>query len=260
MFATVTKSDLQLQQDVQREMRWDTRVGPTEVGVEVDRGIVTLAGTVASYAKKFAAIEAAHKVVGVLDVADDLTVHYPGSGKKTDAEIASAVRHSLEWDAFVADQRIKSTVSDGWVTLEGDVEYLREKEDAERAVRYLTGVKGVWNRIVVRATKAEPEVVRKAIEEALERRAEKDADRINVEVQGGTVTLSGRVGSWLERGTRFSARLSTPPASRASAASSVWIPSSEASFEERIFRGNGGYMTDVLMVIDDVASDGDRSG
>lgn len=199
MFATVTKSDFQLQQDFQREMRWDTRVGPTEVGVEVDKGIVTLAGTVDSYATKFAAIEAVHKVVGVLDVADDLTVHYPGSGKKTDAEIASAVRHSLEWDAFVADQRIKSTVSDGWVTLEGDVEYLREKEDAERAVRYLTGVKGVWNRIVVRATKAEPEVVRKAIEEALERRAEKDADRINVEVQGGTVTLSGRVGSWLER-------------------------------------------------------------
>jgi osmotically-inducible protein OsmY len=199
MFATVTKSDLQIQQDVQRELRWDTRIGPTEVGVEVDKGIVTLAGTVNSYAKKFAAIEAAHKVVGVLDVADNLTVHYPGSGKKTDAEIASAVRHSLEWDAFVADQRIKSTVSDGWVTLEGDVEFLREKEDAERAARYLTGVKGVWNRIVVRAKKAEPKVVLKAIEEALERRAEREAERINVEVQGGTVTLSGRVRSWLER-------------------------------------------------------------
>ena len=199
MYETVTKSELQIQQEVMRELRWDTRIGQTQVGVEVDRGIVTLSGTVDNYAKKWAAKEAAHRVAGVLDVADDVVVHFPGSGKKTDTEIAKAVRHALEWDAFVADQKIRSTVADGWVTLEGEVEFLREREDAGRVVRYLAGVKGVWNKITVKTKLLQPGEVRKTIEDALERRAEREAESIQVGVAEGTVTLTGRVRSWLEK-------------------------------------------------------------
>jgi len=199
MLETFQKTDLQIQQDVMRELGWDTRIGPAKVGVEVDKGIVTLTGTLENFAKKHAATEAAHRVVGVLDVANDILVHLAGSPGKTDTEIARAVRSALEWDAFVPDQRIRSNVSDGWVTLEGDVEYLRESEDAARVVRRLDGVKGVWNQIIVKPKKVEPAAVRKMIEEALERRAEREAEQIGVAIEYGRVTLSGKVHSWLEK-------------------------------------------------------------
>ena len=194
-----TKSDAQIQQEVLRELQWDTRVEETEVGVEVDNGIVTLTGTVSSYAKKMAAQEAAHRVAGVLDVANDIQVKVPGSLGRTDTEIAQAVRHELEWNALVPDERIRSTVSEGSVTLEGNVDFLREREDAERAVRYLLGVRGVHNRIVVNPHEVEPEEVRGAIEEVLERRAEREAERIQVTVHDGMVILSGKVNSWPEK-------------------------------------------------------------
>lgn len=199
MLETLRKADLEVQQDVMRELRWDTRIGPTAVGVEVDKGIVTLTGTVENFAKKYAAAEAAHRVAGVLDVANDIMVHLPGSPGKTDTEIARAVRSALEWDAFVPDQRIRSNVTDGWVTLEGEVEVLREREDAGGVVRRLAGVKGVWNEITVKPRKVDPVALRKMIEEALERRAEREAEQIGVTVHDGTVALSGKVYSWLEK-------------------------------------------------------------
>jgi osmotically-inducible protein OsmY len=199
MLATVKKSDLEIQQDVMRELRWDTRIGPTEVGVEVDKGFVTLTGTVTNFAKKHAATEAAHRVAGVLDVANDITVHFAGSPGKTDTEIARAVRHALEWDAFVPDRRIRSNVSAGWVTLEGEVEFLRECEDAARVVRRLESVKGVWNQIAVTPKKVDPVALRNMIEDALERRAEREAEQIGVAIDDGTVTLSGKVRSWREK-------------------------------------------------------------
>jgi osmotically-inducible protein OsmY len=199
MLETIRKSDLTIQQDVMRELRWDTRIGPTEVGVEVDKGVVTLTGTVENFAKKHAATEAAHRVAGVLDVANDIKVHLAGSPGKTDTEIARAVRSALEWDAFVPDQRIRSNVSDGWVTLEGEVEFLREREDAGRVVRRLGGVKGVWNQITIKPSKADPKAIRKLIEDALERRAEREAEQIGVAIEDETVTLSGKVNSWLEK-------------------------------------------------------------
>lgn len=142
-----TKSDSQIQQEVLRELKWDTRVEETEVGVTVERGIVTLTGTLASYGKKLAAQEAAHRVFGVLDVANDIQVRVPGNMARTDAEIAQALRSALEWDVWVDQERIKSTVSNGWVTLEGDVGLFREREDVERVVRRLTGVRGLTNKI-----------------------------------------------------------------------------------------------------------------
>ena len=195
----VVKSDEQIHQDVLRELRWDSRVDDTEVGVEVDQGVVTLTGTVASYAKKLAAKGAAHRVTGVLDVADDIRVKVPGSLGRTDTEIAQAVRHALEWNVLVPDTRIMSTVADGWVTLEGSVDRLRERDDAERAVRHLLGVHGVQNTLVVRPTTVKAERVREVIEDALERSAAHEVKRIQVQVSDGAVTLTGRVHSYAEK-------------------------------------------------------------
>jgi osmotically-inducible protein OsmY len=199
MLVITTKSDRQIQQDVLRELRWDSRVDDTEVGVEVDKGIVTLTGTVDSYAKRLAAREAAHRVVGVLDVAEDIEVKSPGSLERNDTEIARAARVALEWDAFVPDQKIRSTVTDGFVTLEGEVSSLREKEDAEAAIRNLTGVQGVRNRLFVAAVKADPVKLRESIEEALERQAEREAEHIRVRVEDGTLVLEGKVRTWPEK-------------------------------------------------------------
>jgi osmotically-inducible protein OsmY len=198
--STTTKSDVQIQQDVLRELACDPRVEEAEVGVSVQDGVVTLSGTVTSWAKRMAGQEAAHRVTGVLDVANDITVKLSGGLVRSDTEIAHAVRQALEWDVFVPDTRIQSTVSNGWVTLMGTVDAVSEREDAERAVRNLIGVRGVLNQISVSQPRIAPERIRTAIEEALERRAEREARRIDVTVSpDGEVTLGGRVRSWAER-------------------------------------------------------------
>ena len=200
-----------LEQDVLRELKWDPRVEEKDIGVEVERGVVTLTGTVSSWATRAAAQEAAHRVTGVLDVANDIKVKLPGSLERTDTDIAQAVRRALEWDALVPHERIQSTVSNGWVTLEGTVDSLTQREDAERAVQNLVGVRGVSDKMTVLSTEpVEPARVREAIEDALERRAEREAKRIRVEVTAtGTVTLTGAVRSWAEkRATLAAARFS----------------------------------------------------
>jgi osmotically-inducible protein OsmY len=199
MMRILTKSDSQIQQDVLRELKWDTRVEETDVGVEVDRGVVTLTGSVTSYGKRVAAQQAAHRVVGVLDVVNDIQIVVPGSGQRTDTEIAHAVRAALEWDADVPDERIQTTVSSGWVTLDGSVDFWSQRQDAERAVTRLISVRGVTNRIIVKPPSVDIQPIREAIEEALERRAEREARELRIEVHGGKVILSGRVHSWRER-------------------------------------------------------------
>jgi osmotically-inducible protein OsmY len=194
-----SKTDSVIQQEVIREMKWDTRVDPGEIGVAVNDGVVVLSGDVDSYAKKMAAQEAAHRVAGVLDVANEIEVRIPGKIARTDADIARAVRQALEWDVWVRDDLIQSAVSNGWVTLEGKVELLRERDDVVSAIRSLAGVRGVTNNIVVTASKVEPEDVREMIEQALGRRAEREAQRIKVSVVDGKVTLSGPVHSWAEK-------------------------------------------------------------
>ena len=199
MTVMTVKSDREIQEQVLKELRWDSRIRQEEVGVEVDEGVVTLTGTVDSWAKKLAAKEAAHRVMGVRDVADDVRIKLPGSLQRTDTEIAQDVRLALEWDAFVPDKNIRSTVSDGLVTLEGEVNTLLQKHDADRAIRNVRGVQGVNNWLTVAVVKADPGKLRKSIEEALERRAEREADRIRVMVDDGIVTLEGRVRTWPER-------------------------------------------------------------
>jgi osmotically-inducible protein OsmY len=210
MIPAMKKTDTQIHHDVLDELTWDSRVAETEVGVEVDKGVVTLTGTVTSWAKRLAAEEAARRVIGVLDVANDIEVKLPGTLARTDTEIAQAVRHALQWDVFVPDEKITSTVSDGWVTLNGAVETGSQRSDAGRAVRNLTGVKGVVNQITVTSLKPVTADVRKAIEQVLERRAAREARRIHVDVRDGVVSLSGVVHSWAERKSVVAAARFTP--------------------------------------------------
>lgn len=204
------KTDTQIHRDVLEELRWDSRVDETEVGVEVDAGVVTLTGTVTSWAKRLAAQEAARRVIGVLDVANDIKVKVPGGLTRTDTEIAQAVRRALEWDVYVPEEKISTTVADGWVTLEGTVDRWSQRSDAERAIRNLTSVKGVINKISVKPAEPVAEDVRKAIEQALERRAEREARRIQVEVRNGLATLTGSVHTWAERKSVLAAARFTP--------------------------------------------------
>jgi osmotically-inducible protein OsmY len=204
------KTDIEIHRDVLEELKWDSRVDETEVGVEIDKGVVTLTGTVTSWAKRVAAENAARRVSGVLDVANDIKVKLPGGVGRTDTEIAQAVRHALQWDVFVPDEKITSTVTDGTVTLAGSVDRLSQRDDAECAVRNLTGVRGVVNTITVKASKPAHDAVRKAIERALERRAEREARDIKVEIHDGIVTLTGPVVSWAERKAVLGAARFTP--------------------------------------------------
>jgi osmotically-inducible protein OsmY len=192
------KSDDIIKRDVLAQLGWNTRVKQTEVGITVKDGVVKLTGTVDSYAKKIAAQEAAHSVRGVLDVANDLEVKVPGSSGRTDSEIAQAVRCALEWNVFVPADRIRTTVSNGWVTLEGSVEHYSEGVAAVHTVRDLAAVRGVTNRIKV-TTRVDPEWVKLLIEDVLELRADREAARIRVEVEEGKVILTGAVTSWNEK-------------------------------------------------------------
>lgn len=193
------RSDRDLKQRVLRELKWDSRIDWATINVEVNDAVATLTGAVSSYAQKIAAQEAAHRVAGVLDVANDIEVTPLDHFIRTDSEIAGAVRNALEWDALVPNELIQSTVSDGWVTLEGEVNYWREHNDAERAIRQLAGVVGVINKITIRKQAVNAKQLHEEIEFALERRADREAARLRIEVNDGTVDLWGRVHSWQEK-------------------------------------------------------------
>ncbi len=199
MTVAALKSDAQVKADVLNELKWDATVDETEVGVLVRHGIVTLTGSISAYPKKLAAIDAAHRVHGVLDVVDDMRVRVPTIWERTDEDLAAAVRSVLTWDVLVPDDRVASTVSGGVVTLRGNVPTWTQRYDTERAVRRLTGVKSVVNQITVGAKPMDPGQIKREIEEALERQTEREARRIGVSVRDGVVTLTGTVRSWAEK-------------------------------------------------------------
>lgn len=193
------REDARIQLDVLSELQWDTRVDETDVGVEVDAGVVTLTGAVGSWAKRVAAQEAAHRVRGVLDVANDVRVKTSADPELSDADIAHAVRRALEWDVQVPDERIRTTVTDGAVTLEGSVDNWNQREDAELAVRNLHGVRSVRNELTVQPEALSPVDIQHAIRAALGRRAEEASKHVHVVVSDGKVLLSGHVRSAAEK-------------------------------------------------------------
>lgn len=195
---TPASTDREIQDAVLDELAWDTRMAPAEVGVEVHGGVVTLTGTVPSWAKKLAAEEAAHRVTSVLDVANDIRVKLLVE-EPTDTEIAAAVRNALAWDVFVPEQRIESTVADGVVTLKGCVETYAQREDAERALRNLAGVRMVFNDIAVETADVTPDALRSSIRDALDRHTNRELNKLQIDIENGRVTLHGSVQSWRER-------------------------------------------------------------
>jgi osmotically-inducible protein OsmY len=192
------KTDTQLQQDIVAELHWEPSLNATHIDVTVKDGVVTLTGFVSSFTEKWTAEYAVKSIAGVKAVADDLEVRLPGASERTDSDIARAAVNALEWNTSVPHERITVTVRDGWLTLEGSVDWAYQKTATEDAVRHLMGVKGVTNALTV-----QPKVVVTAIyakiAEAFKRNAALEAQEIWVEVEGNKVILRGNLHSWSER-------------------------------------------------------------
>jgi osmotically-inducible protein OsmY len=193
------KSDARIKADVLSELAWDPRIRDNNVTLTVRSGTVTITGQASSLAAHVAIVDAVHRVQGVLDVVDEMTVAPSASAICSDDEIAHAVREALRWDAYLPDDRIKSTVSSGVVTLQGVVDSWSNRLDAKKAVQRLIGVRSIVNRITVGGAVIDPIAIKLQIERALERRAEREARRIVVSVRDGVVTLTGPVASWADR-------------------------------------------------------------
>ena len=191
------KTDLDLQRDVAAELKWEPRLKEDEIGIAVRDGVVTLTGVVPDYAQRRIAEKAAERVAGVRAIAQELAVKVPDRYRRTDTELAHQVVNALAWDIEVPST-VKAKVENGWLTLEGEVQWQFQRNAAERAVRYLTGLKGVSNLVSLKAH-ASPYDVAQHIKSALHRSAEADARKVQVTAMGGKVVLTGTVRSWPER-------------------------------------------------------------
>ena len=203
------KTDSQLQQDVMAELKWEPTVHAEQIGVEVNNGIVTLAGHVDSYPAKWNAERAAQRVAGVKGLAVEIDVQLNESIKHTDADIARTAKNVLLWTTYLPKDSVKIMVEDGWITLSGQVQWGFQRSTATAAVRYLMGVKGVSDQITIKPTLSATSV-KNDIEAALKRRAVNEANAIKVAVSGTEVTLTGKVPTWAERDAAGSAAWGTP--------------------------------------------------
>jgi len=191
----MSKSDIQLKKDIEEELRWDPKVNSAQIGVTVNNGAVSLLGAVDTYAEKWAAEDATKRVGGVRTVAQDLSVKIQNEHKHSDSEIADAVQSAIKWNVYVPNT-ITAKVQQGAVTLEGQVIWNYQRDAAERAVRYLTGVIAVYNNVTLKQPQVSESQVKEKVLAALQRQATTDAKSIQVDTSGGKVTLTGHASSW----------------------------------------------------------------
>ena len=192
------KNDTELKNDVVAELKYEPSVNITEIGVLVKDGAVTLNGFATSYGEKWDAVSATKRVAGVRAIADDIVVKLPYSLVRTDGDIGAAAADQISWCSSIPAGTIKIVVRDGWITLEGGLEWGDQKSDAEDNLRRLSGVKGVTNLITIKS-KPGARDLKKTIGSAFERSALLDAEKIEVEVEGNNVTLIGKVRNYAER-------------------------------------------------------------
>jgi len=192
------RPDADIERDVKEELKWNPDLDATDIAVSVKKGVVTLAGFVRSYTDKYEAEAAAKRVSGVVGVANDLEVRMPNVDQRPDPEIGRDAVAALKSQLPVSSENIKVIVRNGWVTLEGEVEWQYQRQTAENAVRRIKGVKGFINSIILKP-KTEPSEIKRKILDAFRRNAEVDANRIAVEANGGEIVLKGTVRSWIER-------------------------------------------------------------
>ena len=193
------QSDEQVQRDVLEELRLEPTVDASQIGVAARDGVVTLTGTVMTFAQKYNAEQVVKRVYGVRGVANDIEVRLMGDNRRDDADVARAALDALGWDSMVPDDRIQVTVEQGWLTLEGDVEWNYQRDAAARVVRNLNGVRGISNLVTVKPrSRIHPGEVKHQIFEAFRRSADLEARRIGVDARDGKVVLHGNVHNWAE--------------------------------------------------------------
>jgi osmotically-inducible protein OsmY len=192
------RSDSEIERDVKEELQWDPDLDATDIAVSVKQGVVALAGFVKSFSDKYEAETAVKRVAGVVGVANDLEVRMPSVDERPDPDIARDAVAAIKSQLPISSEHIKVIVKNGWVTLEGHMEWQYQKSTAESAVRRIKGVRGVINNIMLKP-QVEPADIQRKIQAAIKRLAEVDANRVSVEANGSEVILKGTVGSWVER-------------------------------------------------------------
>ncbi|PZO36137.1 MAG: hypothetical protein DCF19_22160 [Pseudanabaena frigida] len=194
---SVQKTDTDLKTDVLAELQYEPSIKVTDIGVLVKDGTVTLNGYATSSNEKWQAVQATRRVSGVKAIADDIVIKLPNSSLHTDGDIATAAAHHIDWFTSIPRGTIKVTVSDAWITLEGEVEWQYLKSSAENFLYNLSGVKGVSNLIAVKSRLKATDIT-SDIRDAFKRNALLDANKIRVETTGNNVTLHGKVRNYAE--------------------------------------------------------------
>jgi osmotically-inducible protein OsmY len=192
------RSDSEIERDVKEDLEWDPDLDATDIALSVQQGVIALTGFVKSFSDKYEAEAAVKRVAGVAGVANDLEVRMPSVDERPDPDIARDAVAAIKGQLPISSEHIKVIVKNGWVTLEGDVEWQYQKSTAESAVRRIKGVRGVINDIMLKP-QVEPADIQRKIQAAIKRLAEVDANRVSVEANGSEVILKGTVGSWVER-------------------------------------------------------------